>query len=1190
MVGEDEQAPLLQVSTVHGSKSLQSELALQPPPPQPGSLGLGSDLHAPPTHWSVVHGSPSWHWKLSVHPPPPPHPGALGFGSWKHTPFWQVPSVQGLGSLQSPSLWHPPFQALVAAVWTPATGLADGPWPRQGRDGQSSQFAGPPAAGVPDLTTLGGWWVSAGAPWRTLYVGKPQQDWTDINTASTAYGLYAANDLGVAKLVERGTIQVLASSAVLQPIWRQDAQPLTTHSRALASGDPWNLQLEDPISGGVVRAWRRVYGLPVPPSPFDATARMTWNSEFLGKAEETVEALTTWSKPGTFLLAGNYQGEGNAFDDPASKGAPCCEAISAFFAGLDVADLNKAWAQYDVATAGNPGKPLRALTDPQGLAVVLSAGGGPAAGAGESVYTIRRFSPDGKTATRHAFAGSAAFPGNVVDGALDKEGGLLAVGTVINQGAIGGDSVGEKGGYTLWVARTGPDESWKWARTVDNPTHWMLPQHAAIDSKGQLWVAGIAQPRVGQQGLTDVLALWTLDSEGKLLNQRLFSGKMAYGETEVHVAVGPQDEVAIFGTFRGTLTLAGKTHATTPDAVGENDGFVVRLNPAGGVLWADFLDGAKIQTATSGVIDSHGVLAIGGILSAELSRPAGQAAVVSQAVYAGYSPCGERIWTRYLEETSDVPGASLYPTVMARDTLDNLWAAARIYGGVRLDGHQLTSLPNQGLNVAVHRLSAPDATALAALAKQTACADLVPPPHHVSVVLSGTGAGRVKSTPAGIDCLGTCAADFAEGVEVELLATAEPGSAFVGWSGGCTGSGKCVIAKGVDAVVKAEFVSPAVKSLVGIGSTGQETIEGLAASGADLLFWGTSLQGSGSSGPADYGAGPVAVYGGMDPVVGKRTGGGQTAWTVAMGGPGMDVGQGVAADGTGGAWLAARIAGVEAQAGTLKATAAAGLDTAMLHVDATGKPLSLSFVASGARLRGNAKGQMALLGSVAAPTTIAGTLVTGGYVLGLTAAGSVAWVVPLPSGENVGFDVGPTGDIAVSYRDSVTDKATVRVITPSGQPLWMWSAPVYPPPTAVVLREDGSVVTLGMYGGQAALAPSLPATPLWAVFSGAGVLVDARSLTASTATIGQLAAMTVATPDGGAIYVSNLNTEIARIGPNGTLKWTAGGFPILGGLAITTGADLWVGGYDIKSVSIPPLQTTVPAQNGTDAWLAQIGL
>jgi uncharacterized repeat protein (TIGR02543 family) len=52
----------------------------------------------------------------------------------------------------------------------------------------------------------------------------------------------------------------------------------------------------------------------------------------------------------------------------------------------------------------------------------------------------------------------------------------------------------------------------------------------------------------------------------------------------------------------------------------------------------------------------------------------------------------------------------------------------------------------------------------------------------------GNGAGKVTSTPAGINCGTTCTATFNLGASVTLKASADAGSRFTGWSGDCTGT------------------------------------------------------------------------------------------------------------------------------------------------------------------------------------------------------------------------------------------------------------------------------------------------------------------------------------------------------------------------------------------------------------------
>ncbi len=67
------------------------------------------------------------------------------------------------------------------------------------------------------------------------------------------------------------------------------------------------------------------------------------------------------------------------------------------------------------------------------------------------------------------------------------------------------------------------------------------------------------------------------------------------------------------------------------------------------------------------------------------------------------------------------------------------------------------------------------------------------PTEPLTVNPAGTGSGKVTSDPVGIDCGNRCAYDFGSGLTVTLTATADSGSTFSGWSGECSGTGRCII-------------------------------------------------------------------------------------------------------------------------------------------------------------------------------------------------------------------------------------------------------------------------------------------------------------------------------------------------------------------------------------------------------------
>jgi Divergent InlB B-repeat domain len=103
--------------------------------------------------------------------------------------------------------------------------------------------------------------------------------------------------------------------------------------------------------------------------------------------------------------------------------------------------------------------------------------------------------------------------------------------------------------------------------------------------------------------------------------------------------------------------------------------------------------------------------------------------------------------------------------------------------------------------------------------------------HRLTVVVEG--AGRVASTPAGIDCDSTtCGGDFADGTAVALTATAAATSTFAGWGGGaCSGPGACSVTLRSDVQVFAHFDAKApqqVHLVAGVSGPGRVTGGGIA--------------------------------------------------------------------------------------------------------------------------------------------------------------------------------------------------------------------------------------------------------------------------------------------------------------------------------------------------------------------------
>lgn len=100
--------------------------------------------------------------------------------------------------------------------------------------------------------------------------------------------------------------------------------------------------------------------------------------------------------------------------------------------------------------------------------------------------------------------------------------------------------------------------------------------------------------------------------------------------------------------------------------------------------------------------------------------------------------------------------------------------------------------------------------------------EVIPVPTWLLSVTSTSG-GSVQSSPAGIDCQGDCFEEYEEGTVVELTAAAEPGFAFDGWTGDCTGTGTCQVTMDQDRSVQASFTDNRLLLQVDVFGEGRVT-------------------------------------------------------------------------------------------------------------------------------------------------------------------------------------------------------------------------------------------------------------------------------------------------------------------------------------------------------------------------------
>ena len=111
--------------------------------------------------------------------------------------------------------------------------------------------------------------------------------------------------------------------------------------------------------------------------------------------------------------------------------------------------------------------------------------------------------------------------------------------------------------------------------------------------------------------------------------------------------------------------------------------------------------------------------------------------------------------------------------------------------------------------------------------------------YLVQVAIQGDGAGKVASIPAGISCLdvaaniSNCSAEYAAGTAITLSAAAAQGVVFDGWTGGCSGMGKCTFTVGGPMSITATFRSNLSEAASELAGADDASPDAGSSSGAD---------------------------------------------------------------------------------------------------------------------------------------------------------------------------------------------------------------------------------------------------------------------------------------------------------------------------------------------------------------------
>jgi outer membrane protein assembly factor BamB len=363
-------------------------------------------------------------------------------------------------------------------------------------------------------------------------------------------------------------------------------------------------------------------------------------------------------------------------------------------------------------------------------------------------------------------------------------------GEVSSSPAIGADGTIYVGSGDGNLYAINPDGTLKWSCATNsaNPNPFYLSSSPAISADGTIYV-----------GSGDG-SLYAINPNGNL--------KWSYATLTYYLGIASSPAIGADGTIY----------------VGSDDNRLYALNPDGTLKWSYSDNPDCPGTSSSPAIDADGTIYVG--LSGPLcfdglyainpdgtrkwahyvgpspSTPAigadGTIYVGSYGSFQAINPDGTERWS-YLADWVVMSSGQSSP-VIARD--------GTIYFGSTESSYS-SGLNSYGMLYALHSASPGLVDSPWPMFHHNPGHTGTPAsPATLTVVKSGTGNGTIIGLPPRIDCGETCSTPFSTGTVVTLTAAPETGSTFVGWSGGCTGSGECSLLMTENISVTASFTGP----------------------------------------------------------------------------------------------------------------------------------------------------------------------------------------------------------------------------------------------------------------------------------------------------------------------------------------------------------------------------------------------
>lgn len=281
--------------------------------------------------------------------------------------------------------------------------------------------------------------------------------------------------------------------------------------------------------------------------------------------------------------------------------------------------------------------------------------------------------------------------------AVDATGNAFVVGYMAGSVDFGGGPIASGGGSDVFVLKLDPNGAFQWSeRFGDGAGQNGLA--IAVDGSGNAAITGSFAgsidfglgPLVGA-GNADVFVAKLSPAGTPLFHAKFGAGNDQFGYA---VAADSADNVFVAGSFTGTMTVG----MTDLQNAGGHDAFVVKLSPAGTVLWAKGYGDSTFQSVRGIAVDKQGGPVIVGSFQGSVDFGSGKPLVATglhDAFAVKLNSLGNHLWSNQYgsDELQEA-------RAVAVDEDDNVILTGAFYGAIDFGGGAMTSAGVQDLFLA----------------------------------------------------------------------------------------------------------------------------------------------------------------------------------------------------------------------------------------------------------------------------------------------------------------------------------------------------------------------------------------------------------------------------------------------------------------------------------------------------------